>query len=561
MTGWGDDEVGLRRWRQRYDAAATPDAAAGSARFRPLPETLSGLAVDPLYTPADLAGADYAETVGYPGSFPFTRGAYASMYRGRLFTMRQFAGFGTAAATNRRYRFLLAQGQDGLSVAFDLPTLMGRDSDDPLAAGEVGRCGVAVDSLEDMATLFEGIDLAQVTTSMTINAPAPILLAMYVVVAERQGVPMDRIGGTLQNDMLKEFIAQKEWVVPPRASLRLVTDVVEFCTEKLPRWHPISISGYHIREAGSTAVQELAFTLANGFTYVESAIARGLDVDRFCPQLSFFFNAHIDFFEEIAKYRAARRIWARQLRDRYHARSERSWLLRFHAQTAGCSLTAQQVANNITRTAVEALAAILGGAQSLHTNAMDEVWALPTEEAAQVALRTQQILAYETGVTTTIDPLGGSFFLEDLTNRMESAATAQLEEIRSRGGVLACIDQGYLQRAIADSAFRSQQEQDRRQRLVVGVNAFQSAGDDPAPPVLRIDPSAEPEQRARLAALRAGRDPSRLRDRLAALRLAAEGTANLMPPIVECVRAQATVGEVVGALQQVFGTYREQAVV
>ncbi len=558
-AGWRDDPAGLRDWRARYDAQPPSDGAAGPDRHLPPPATLSGLPVDPLYTPSTVAAGDYADGVGYPGSFPFTRGAYPSMYRGRMFTMRQFAGFGTAAATNRRYRFLLEQGQDGLSVAFDLPTLMGRDSDDPLADGEVGRCGVAVDSVEDMATLFDGIDLGQVTTSMTINAPAPILLAMYLVVAERQGVPPERIGGTLQNDMLKEFIAQKEWVVPPAASLRLVTDVVEFCTERLPRWHPISISGYHIREAGSTAVEELALTLADGFTYVEAAIARGLDVDRFAPRLSFFFNAHIDFFEEIAKYRAARRIWARHLRDRYHARAERSLRLRFHAQTAGCSLTAQQVANNITRTAVEALAAILGGAQSLHTNAMDEVWALPTEEAAQIALRTQQILAYETGVTTTIDPLGGSFFLEDLTNRMEAAAEVLLDEIGDRGGVLACIESGFLQRRIADSAFRTQAEQDRGERLTVGVNAFTAATDAP-PPVLRIDPMAEREQRARLAELRRRRDRGELQRALEGLHCQAGAGANLMPPILDCVRALATVGDVVGVLQEVFGTYREASV-
>ena len=552
-AGMVDDEEELGRWAERYRAARQRRAREG---FLPLPETLSGMPVEPLYTPSSLSGQDYAATIGYPGSFPYTRGVYDSMYRDKLFTMRQFAGFGTAAATNQRYRFLLEQGQTGLSVAFDMPTLMGRDSDDPLGQGEVGRCGVAIDSLEDMARLFEGIDLSKVTTSMTINSPAAILLAMYIAVGERQGVPADRLGGTLQNDILKEYIAQKEYIFPPQPSLRLVTDVVAFCAQHVPRWHPISISGYHIREAGSTAVQELAFTLADGFAYVEAGMERGMAVDEFAPRLSFFFNSHMDFFEEVAKYRAARRIWARRMRDRYGARDPRSWLLRFHTQTAGCSLTAQQVENNIARTALEALAAVLGGTQSLHTNAMDEVLALPTAKAAQIALRTQQIIAFETGVTATIDPLGGSYFVEDLTNRMEQEAERYFEEIDARGGVLACIEQGFFQREIADAAFRYQQQLDSGDRLVVGVNSFLSADDD-GPELLRIGPEVEEEQLGTLRRLREGRDGTSVSLALERLQEAARGSENLMPGILDSCRALATEGEIIAALQEVFGTYRE----
>ena len=552
-AGMVDDEEELGRWAERYRAARQRQAGEG---FLPLPETLSGLPVEPLYTPSSLSGQDYAATIGYPGSFPYTRGVYDSMYRDKLFTMRQFAGFGTAAATNQRYRFLLEQGQTGLSVAFDMPTLMGRDSDDPLGQGEVGRCGVAIDSLEDMARLFEGIDLSKVTTSMTINSPAAILLAMYIAVGERQGVPADRLGGTLQNDILKEYIAQKEYIFPPHPSLRLVTDVVAFCAQHVPRWHPISISGYHIREAGSTAVQELAFTLADGFAYVEAGMERGMAVDEFAPRLSFFFNSHMDFFEEVAKYRAARRIWARRMRDRYGARDPRSWLLRFHTQTAGCSLTAQQVENNIARTALEALAAVLGGTQSLHTNAMDEVLALPTAKAAQIALRTQQIIAFETGVTATIDPLGGSYFVEDLTNRMEQEAERYFEEIDDRGGVLACIEQGFFQREIADAAFRYQQQLDSGDRLVVGVNSFLSADED-GPDLLRIGPEVEEEQLGTLRRLRQERDGTSVSLALEKLQEAARGSENLMPRILDSCRALATEGEIIAALQEVFGTYRE----
>ncbi|HVB14491.1 MAG TPA: methylmalonyl-CoA mutase family protein [Candidatus Dormibacteraeota bacterium] len=551
-----DDEVALARWAERYRASSLRAAQPGT---RPIPETLSGLPVDPLYTPQSLRGQDYASTIGYPGEFPYTRGVYPSMYRDKLFTMRQFAGFGSAAETNQRYRFLLAEGQTGLSVAFDLPTLMGRDSDDPEGQGEVGRCGVAVDSLEDMDQLMAGIDLAQVTTSMTINSPAAVMLAMYVAVAERRGVPLERLGGTLQNDILKEYIAQKEYIFPPEPSLRLVTDVIAFCARHVPKWHPVSISGYHIREAGSTAVQELAFTLADGFAYVEAGIRAGLEVDEFAPQLSFFFNSHVDFFEEVAKYRAARRIWAKRMRDSYGARDQRSWLLRFHTQTAGCSLTAQQVENNVARTALEALAAVLGGTQSLHTNAMDEVLALPTAKAAQIALRTQQIIAFETGVATTIDPLGGSYYVEDLTNRMEREAEAYFTEIEARGGVLACIESGFFQSEIADAAFHYQQQLDRGERIVVGVNAFTSE-DDEGPPLLHIDAAVEAEQIARLDKVRSERDGEAVRLRLDELRLAAQGTDNLMPPIIEAVKVLATEGEITSTLIGVFGGYREPAV-
>ncbi len=552
-TALVDDQEALTRWAKRYRASRE---RAGRTGFLPPPETLSGLPVEPLYTPSNLAGHGYAQEIGYPGEFPYTRGVYPSMYRDKVFTMRQFAGFGTAAETNQRYRFLLEQGQTGLSVAFDMPTLMGRDSDDPLGEGEVGRCGVAIDSIEDMERLFSGIDLGRVTTSMTINSPAAILLAMYVGVAERQGVAISQLGGTLQNDILKEYIAQKEYIYPPAPSLRLVTDVVAFCARNVPRWHPISISGYHIREAGSTAVQELAFTLADGFAYVEAGVAAGLEVDAFAPQLSFFFNSHIDFFEEIAKYRAARRIWAKRMRDRYRAKDQRSWLMRFHTQTAGCSLTAQQVENNVARTALEALAAVLGGTQSLHTNAMDEVLALPTAKAAQIALRTQQIIAYETGVTTTIDPLGGSYFIEELTNRMEAEAERYFAEVDDRGGVLACIEDGFFQREIADAAFRYQQQLDLGERIVVGMNAFQSE-DGEAPQLLRIDQSAEVDQKSALTTLKSRRDGQAVGNALDGLREAARGDSNLMLPILDCVKVLCTEGEIVSALQEVFGTYRE----
>jgi methylmalonyl-CoA mutase N-terminal domain/subunit len=523
-------------------------------------DTLGGLPLEPSYGPEAVADLDIDRDLAVPGEYPYTRGIHESMYRGKLWTMRQFAGFGSAADTNQRYRFLLDHGQTGLSVAFDMPTLMGHDSDAPQSLGEVGRCGVAIDSVEDMRTLFDGIDLGRVTTSMTINSPAPIVFAQYLVVAEEQGVPIGRLGGTLQNDILKEYIAQKEFIFPVQPSMRLVTDVVTFCAENVPRWHPISVSGYHIREAGSTAAQELAFTLADGFAYVESAIEAGLDVDDFAPRLSFFFNSHIDFFEEIAKYRAARRIWARRLRERYGAKNPKSLQLKFHTQTAGCSLTAQQIENNIARTAFEAMAAVLGGTQSLHTNSMDEVLALPTEKAAQIALRTQQILAYETGVPSVADPLAGSWFIEDLTNRMEQAVEEYFTAIDERGGIVKAIAEGYPQREIADAAFHYQSQLDSGERIIVGVNAFTEVVDGVSPDVLVIDIDVESDQAKRLARLRANRDSTSVATRLDALKEVAAGTENTMPAIIDAVRARATEGEIVAALREVFGVYHETPV-
>ena len=537
------------RWfRERFSRTAERDA---------LFSTLSGELVEPLYTPDDVGS--FEERIGFPGEFPFTRGVYPSMYRGRLWTMRQFAGFGTAEETNARFRYLLDHGQTGLSTAFDMPSLMGHDSDHPRSEGEVGREGVAIDTLDDMETLFAGIPMGDVSTSMTINAPAAVMLAFYVVAAERQGVPPEQLAGTIQTDILKEYIAQKEWCFPIDPAMRLVTDMVEFCAKRMPRWHPISISGYHIREAGSTAQQELAFTLKDGFTYVEQALERGLDVDAFAPRLSFFFNAHIDFFEEIAKYRAARRIWARELRDTYGARDERSLLMRFHTQTAGVSLTAQQPLNNIVRTATEALSAVLGGTQSLHTNSYDEALALPTEEAVRVALRTQQIIARETGVANTIDPLGGSYFVEALTDRMEEAAYAEFSKIDQLGGMVEAIKQSYPQREIAEASFRLQEEIERGERVIVGVNRYQQE-DDSGLAILRIPPELERKQIGRVRAVRAGRDAARADTALAELREAAAGNRNLMEPLLDCARAHATEGEIVESLQRVFGTYTETPV-
>jgi methylmalonyl-CoA mutase, N-terminal domain len=518
--------------------------------------TLSGEPVEPLYTEADLPDADQ---IGLPGEFPFTRGVYPSMYRGRLWTMRQFAGFGTAEETNERFRYLLDHGQTGLSTAFDMPSLMGHDSDHPRSEGEVGREGVAVDSLDDMETLFAGIDMGAVSTSMTINAPAAVMLAYYVVAAEQQGVPAERLAGTIQTDILKEYIAQKEWCFPIDPAMRLVTDMVEFCAERMPRWHPISISGYHIREAGSTAAQELAFTLKDGFTYVEQAVERGLDVDSFAPRLSFFFNAHIDFFEEIAKYRAARRIWARELRDTYGARDERSLLMRFHTQTAGVSLTAQQPLNNVVRTATEALSAVLGGTQSLHTNSFDEALALPTEEAVRLALRTQQIIAHETGVTNTIDPLGGSYFVEALTDRMEAAAYEYFAKIDELGGMVEAVKQNYPQREIADASFQLQEEIERQQRIIVGVNRYQQV-EEREVEILRIPPELERKQIGRVQAVRARRDGEAVEQALGSLREAAAADRNLMEPLLDAARAHATEGEIVESLQRVFGSYTETPV-
>src|SRR6187551_705593 len=521
--------------------------------------TMSGLENEPLYTP-DSVAIDYDRDLGYPGAFPYTRGVYPSMYRGRLWTMRQFAGFGTAEETNARFRYLLDHGQTGLSTAFDMPTLMGYDSDHPRSLGEVGREGVAIDSLEDMEQLFAGIPLGEVSTSMTINAPAAMLLAFYICVAEEQGVPQDRLRGTIQTDILKEYIAQKEWIFPPEPSMRLCVDMIEYCAREVPLWHPVSISGYHIREAGSTAAQELAFTLADGFAYVEAAIERGLDVDDFAPRLSFFFNAHLDFFEEIAKYRAARRIWAREMRQRYGARNERSLLMRFHTQTAGVSLTAQQPEVNIVRTALEALAAVLGGTQSLHTNSFDEALALPTEDAARIALRTQQVIAHESGAVNSIDPLGGSYHVERLTNEIESQAYEYFDRIDDLGGVVAAIKENFFQREIAEASYRYQSEVESGKRVIVGVNRYVSGGEEPIE-ILKIDPALEQKQIDRLAAVKAGRDASKVESRLAAVKDAASRDGvNLMPPIIEASRDYVTLGEVCDALREVWGAWRETPV-
>jgi methylmalonyl-CoA mutase N-terminal domain/subunit len=538
-------------WRRElYDAKPERDA---------LFTTISGLENEPLCTP-DNVEVDYDRDLGYPGVYPYTRGVYPSMYRGRLWTMRQFAGFGTAEETNARFHYLLEHGQTGLSTAFDMPTLMGYDSDHAKSLGEVGREGVAVDSLEDMEQLFAGIPLGEVSTSMTINAPAAMLLAFYICVAEEQGVARDLLRGTIQTDILKEYIAQKEWIFPPEPSMRLCVDMIEFCAREVPLWHPVSISGYHIREAGSTAAQELAFTLADGFAYVEAGLARGLDVDDFAPRLSFFFNAHIDFFEEIAKYRAARRIWAKEMRERYGARNPRSWLMRFHTQTAGVSLTAQQPEVNIIRTALEALAAVLGGTQSLHTNSFDEALALPTEHAVKLALRTQQVIAHETGVTNTIDPLGGSYYVEDLTNRLEAQAYDYFGRIRELGGVVAAIKENFFQREIAEASFRYQSEVESGRRVVVGVNRYDDP-DEKEVEILRIDQTLESKQVERVKGLRARRDSAAVERALARLEAdAASERTNLMPAIIEASKAYVTMGEMCDSLREVWGVWRETPV-
>jgi methylmalonyl-CoA mutase, N-terminal domain len=534
------------RWEQELVAAAQRGASF---------TTISGRDTKPLYTPEDLAGFDLETDLGYPGQFPFTRGAHADMYRGRLWTMRQFAGFGTAQQTNERFRFLLDQGQTGLSVAFDLPTLMGLDSDHPRAAGEVGRLGVAVDSIEDMLSLFDGIDLGSVSTSMTINAPAAVAMALYLAVAQEQGIAWDHLRGTIQNDILKEFHAQNEFVFPPEPSCRLVVDVIEFCTRHVSQFNPVSISGYHIREAGSTAGQELAFTLADGFEYVERTLARHLQTDEFAPRLSFFFDAHNEFFEEIAKYRAARRIWARHLRDRYGAKQEASWRLRFHAQTAGCSLQAQQPELNLARVAYQAMAAVLGGCQSLHTNSMDETLSLPTEHAATLALRTQQVLAHETGVVNTVDPLGGSFYVETLTNDLETEAEACFRQIDKFGGVVPAIEAGYFRRQIANAAARYQREVDHGERVIVGVNRFVEAGSHRIA-THSVSPEVERSQVERLRTLRKRRDAGKAERCLDNIRDCARSDANLVPVLLEAVRERVTLGEMMAAMESVFGRYR-----
>ncbi len=522
--------------------------------------TVGGEEIDILYGPDGMERIDPLDDIGLPGEFPYTRGIHETMYRGRLWTKRQFAGFGTPEDTNARYHYLLKHGQTGLSVAFDLPTLMGRDADDPLSEGEVGICGVSISSLADMEMLFKGIPLGSVSTSMTINAPAAMLLAFYVAVARKQGIGPDMLRGTIQNDILKEYIAQKEWIYPPEPSMRIIMDMFKYCTEEMPQWNPISVSGYHIREAGSTAVQELAFTLADGFAYIEAAMEAGMKIDEFAPRLSFFFNSHVDFFEEIAKYRAARRIYARRMRDTYGAKNPRSWMLRFHTQTAGCSLTAQQPENNIVRTAFQALAGVLGGTQSLHTNSMDETLALPSENAVKIALRTQQIIAFETGVANTVDPLGGSYFIEQLTDQMERKAEAYFERIVELGGVISAIEQGYFQREIADAAYRYQQELDSKEKIIVGVNDFIDEKDEISIPILQISPEVEKTQRKRLAEILDSRNVREVEESIESLKRSAADGSNLMPGIIDASMKYATLGEMCGALSEVFGLYEEPVV-
>lgn len=518
--------------------------------------TVSGIPIHSLYTPDSLRNFDYDRDIGYPGEFPFVRGVYSNMYRGRLWTMRQFSGFGTPKDTNRRYKYLLKHGQTGLSVAFDFPTLYGRDSDDPFSYGEVGKCGVAIDTLRDMEILFNGIPLDQISTSMTINPPASMLLAMYIVVGEKQGIPAKVLTGTIQNDMLKEYQAQKTWIYPPEPSMRIITDIMGYCSKHVPKWNTISISGYHIREAGSTALQELAFTLKNGFTYVEYGIKAGLDIDRFAPRLSFFFNSHLDFFEEIAKYRAARRIWARLMQDKYNAQNPRSYLMRFHTQTAGCTLTAQQPENNIMRTAFQALSAVLGGTQSLHTNSMDETYALPTEKAVKIALRTQQLIAYETGAGNTIDPLGGSYFVEALTNQLEKGAYEYFQKIDRLGGVVRAIEKGFFQREISRSAYTYQKKLEKKQKHHVGVNIFEEE-EKPDIEILKIPKQVERDQKKALKKIKRDRNTRKVKQTLKALRTAAANGENLMPRILDSVRAYATLGEMCNTLKEEFGEYKE----
>jgi methylmalonyl-CoA mutase N-terminal domain/subunit len=555
MVEFGADWNAQRAaWEQRV----------GSSSVRPglYPFTISGLPIKPIYTPEDVAGMDLSRDLSFPGEFPYTRGVHPSMYRGRMFTMRQFAGFGLAHETNQRFHYLLKHGQTGLSIAFDNPTIMGYDSDHPKAHGEIGKCGVAVDSLRDMETLLDGIDPGAISTSMTINGPAAIMFGFYLANAEKKGVPFAKLRGTLQNDILKEYIAQKCWCFPPRPSLRIIVDLIEFATKRVPQWNTISISGYHIREAGSTAAQELAFTIADGFTYVDECLARGLDIDSFAPRLSFFWNSHLDFFEEIAKLRAARRIWARHMRDRYKAKRKESWLMRFHTQTAGCSLWDKQPENNIMRTAFEALAAVLGGTQSLHTNSMDETIALPSDKAVKIALRTQQIIAHEIGVTETIDPLAGSYYLESLTNQLEEEAEDYFRRIDSMGGVVAGIEQGFFQREIGRAAYQYQREMERKQRVIVGVNEYLEPDEKLDIPLLFISEAVEEEQKRALETLRRERDNRATTSALHALTAAARqapGETNLMEKIFEAARTYATEGEIRGAMREVFGDYVESA--
>ncbi len=544
------------RWSAEFARGKRRSEPGSGANDR----TISDVPLKPLYGPEDVKDLDLTRDLSLPGAYPYTRSIHAGGYRDRLWTMRQFAGFGNAKQTNERYHFLLAQGQMGLSVAFDMPTLMGFDSDSPQALGEVGRCGVAIDSLRDMQTLFEGIDLGAITTSMTINGPAPIALAQYIATAEAKGIPRAALGGTLQADILKEYIAQKEWIFPPRPHVRLIVDMMKFCTAEMPKWNTISISGYHIREAGSTAAQELAFTLANGFAYVEAAVAAGMDVDSFAPRLSFFFNSHIDFFEEICKFRAARRIYARHMRERFGAKDPRSWTLRFHTQTAGCSATAQQPENNIVRVAYEAMAAVLGGTQSLHTNSMDEVMALPTEKSVEIALRTQQVLAYETGVTAVVDPLGGSYFVEALTAEMERQAEAYFEAIAGFGGVVEAIEEGFFQHEIADASYRYQRSLETKERIIVGVNAFVKDESAEDMDLLKIGLEVERAQAGSVRKVRESRDGTAVTSALEELKRAcANESQNVMPPLIAAVNALATEGEIVQAMVEVYGRYTERA--
>jgi methylmalonyl-CoA mutase, N-terminal domain len=550
----GHDEFAAAR--ESWTETATKNSRQTQAKFT----TVSGEPIELLYTPDDIAHINALHDIGFPGEFPYTRGIHHTMYRGKLWTMRQFAGFGTPEDTNERYHYLLDHGQTGLSVAFDLPTLMGRDADDALAEGEVGICGVSISSLADMEILFKGINLKDVSTSMTINSPAAMMLAFYIAVAEKQGAHPKDLRGTIQTDILKEYIAQKEWIYPPTPSMRIIVDMVEYCSRELPQWNPISVSGYHIREAGSTAAQELAFTLADGFAYVEACIERGMDVDEFAPRISYFFNSHLDFFEEIAKFRAARRIYARRMKNKYGAKNPRSTALRFHTQTAGCTLTAQQPENNIVRTAFQALAGVLGGTQSLHTNSMDETLALPSEKAVKIALRTQQIIAYETGVVNTIDPLGGSYFVEALTDKMEKEAEAYFEKIDALGGVIPAIEAGFFQREIAEAAYRYQLELDNKEKIIVGVNDFVEEGGQIEIPILEISPAVERKQRARLADMRNSRNQQNVSEAIAALKRGAVDGSNLMPLLLSCTRAYVTLGEMCDALKEHFGVYEEEAV-
>ncbi len=546
--------------REQWEAASSRSRSRKGPGSGAVDRTISDLPLEPLYGPEHVAHLDLATDMSYPGQYPYARGIHPNMYRDRLWTMRQFAGFGNAKQTNERYHFLLSQGQHGLSVAFDMPTLMGYDSDALHARGEVGKCGVAIDSLADMEQLFDGIDMGNITTSMTINGPACIALAQYIAAAEKKGIARKALGGTIQADILKEYIAQKEWIFPPRPHMRVIVDMIRFCRDEMPKWNTISVSGYHIREAGSTAVQELAFTLADGFAYVEAGIKAGMDVDSFAPRLSYFFNAHIDFFEEICKFRAARRIYARHMREKYGAKDPRSWMLRFHTQTAGCSATAQQPENNIVRVAYEAMSAVLGGTQSLHTNSMDEVMALPTEKSVEIALRTQQVLAYETNVTNVVDPLGGSYFIEALTDEMEKGAEEYFRQIDEYGGVIEAIEAGFFQREIADASYRYQRSLETKERIVVGVNHFQKNEDVQGIDLLRIGEEIEKGQARAVQSVRNDRAPSKVEASLTALKAACKDpNDNLMPHLIDCVNAYATEGEIVEAMVEVYGRYTERA--